>query len=113
MVLVTPQSMTPVADIARVIAETEDITPKPITACLMGLADVADGVRVLNEHKVPTYAFPENAMRAMAAKTRFAEWIRSPVSKYVKSTSIARVDHSSPRSTRLGANNRELMPSRP
>lgn len=84
MVLVTPQSMTPVAEIAQVIAETEDITPKPITACLMGLADVAEGVKVLNEHKVPTYAFPENVMRAMAAKTRFAEWIRSPMSKYVR-----------------------------
>jgi acetate---CoA ligase (ADP-forming) len=84
MVLVTPQSMTPVAEIAQVIAETEDMTPKPITACLMGLADVADGVKILHEHKVPTYAFPENVMRAMAAKTRFAEWIKSPVSQYAR-----------------------------
>jgi acetate---CoA ligase (ADP-forming) len=84
MVLVTPQSMTPVAEIARVIAETKEFSPKPITACLMGLADVADGVAVLNEHKIPTYAFPENVMRAMAAKTRFAEWIRSPISQYAR-----------------------------
>lgn len=84
MVLVTPQSMTNVEEIAHVIAETKEFAPKPIVACLMGLADVAGGVRVLHEHNVATYAFPENAMRAMAAKTRFAEWIRSTPSNYVR-----------------------------
>ena len=68
MVLVTPQSMTPVAEIAQVIAETREFAGKPITACLMGLADVAKGVSILHKHKVPTYAFPENCMRAMGAQ---------------------------------------------
>jgi acetyltransferase len=31
---------------------------------------------------VPTFAFPENAVRALAAKTQFAEWVRSEVRGY-------------------------------
>ncbi|MEP0844303.1 MAG: acetate--CoA ligase family protein [Phycisphaerae bacterium] len=84
LVLVTPQSMTNVEEIAQVIAEAKEYSPKPIIACLMGLADVAAGVRVLHAHKVPTYAFPESAMRAMSAKTRFAEWVRTPRSDFVR-----------------------------
>jgi acetyltransferase len=33
---------------------------------------------------VPTFAFPENAMRAMAAKSRFSEWVRSKIRGYRK-----------------------------
>lgn len=83
MVLVTPQSMTNVVEIAEVVGEMKEYSPKPIIACMMGLTDVAKGVAVLHRHKVPTYAFPESAMRAMAAKARFAEWIRTPVSSFL------------------------------
>ena len=82
LVLVTPQAMTNSREIGEVIAEIESFSDKPIVACMMGEADVLPGVRVLKKHGVPTYAFPENATRAMAAKTRFAEWIRSPERPY-------------------------------
>ncbi len=82
MVLVTPQSMTDVAEIAEVVGETHEFCPKPIVACMMGLVDVSPGVAVLRRYGVPTFAFPENGMRALAAKCRFAEWIRSPRSEY-------------------------------
>jgi acetyltransferase len=45
---------------------------------------VASGVKVLHDYRVPTYAFPESAMRAMAAKARFAEWTRTPRSDFVQ-----------------------------
>jgi len=82
MVLVTPQAMTNAKEIAEVIAETEGYAGKPLVACMMGEADVMPGVRVLKRHGVPTYQFPENAMRSLAAKARFAEWIRSPAAGY-------------------------------
>jgi len=82
LVLVTPQAMTNSGPIGEVIAEIESFSDKPIAACMMGEADVLPGVKVLKKHGVPTYAFPENALRAMAAKTRFAEWIRSPAQPY-------------------------------
>jgi len=82
MVLVTPQAMTNAKEIGEVIAETASYAGKPVVACMMGEADVLPGVKVLKERRVPTYQFPENAMRSLEAKARFAEWIRSPVAGY-------------------------------
>jgi acyl-CoA synthetase (NDP forming) len=83
MVIVTPQTMTDVTEIAKVIGETKEFCRKPVAACLMGLADVSAGIEMLQKkYGVPTYLFPENAMRSMAAKSRFGEWIRSEIRDY-------------------------------
>ena len=83
LVIVTPQTMTDVTEIARVIGETKEFCNKPMAACLMGLVDVSAGVELLQKkYNVPTFAFPENAMRALAAKTRFGQWVRSTIQGY-------------------------------
>ncbi len=82
VVIVTPQTMTDVTEIADVIRETKSFCGKPIVGCLMGLVDVSAGVQLLRKSGVPTYAFPEDAMRAVAAKCRFAEWTRRPLLGY-------------------------------
>ncbi len=83
LVIVTPQTMTDVTEIARVIGETKEFCNKPMAACLMGLVDVSAGVELLQKkYNVPTFAFPENAMRALAAKARFGHWVRSTVQGY-------------------------------
>jgi len=82
VVLVTPQMMTNVREIGEVVGEMKGFVAKPIVACLMGLVDVSAGVEVLQKHGVPTYIFPEDAMRALAAKARFAEWVHAPVHSY-------------------------------
>ena len=82
VVIVTPQMMTDVKDIAKVVAEGKGYCHKPIVGCLMGLVDVYPAVEVLQKHGIPTFTFPENAMRALAAKSRFAEWVRRPVRGY-------------------------------
>jgi acetyltransferase len=82
VVILTPQMMTDPAEIAEVVGETKGFSAKPIVACFMGLVDVAAGVDVLRKHGVPTYIFPEDAMRALAAKARFAEWVQAPVQPY-------------------------------
>jgi len=83
LVIVTPQTMTNVRKIAEVVGETKEFCGKPVAACLMGLVDVSAGVEILQKkHGVPTFSFPENAVRAMAAKTQFAKWVRTPVRGY-------------------------------
>jgi len=79
LVIVTPQTMTDVKEIAEVIGETKSFCGKPVVGCLMGLVDVSPGVQILRRYGVPTFAFPEDAMHAMAAKCRFAEWTRQPI----------------------------------
>jgi acetyltransferase len=79
LVVVTPQSMTNLKEIAEVIGEGKQFTDKPVAACLMGLEDVAPAIDLLQKkYGVPTYRFPENAMRALMAKAKFGEWVRSP-----------------------------------
>jgi acetyltransferase len=83
LVIVTPQTMTNVTAIAEVIGETKEFCNKPMAACLMGLVDVSAGVDVLRrKYGVPTFAFPDSAMRSLAAKYRFSEWVRSDVRGY-------------------------------
>jgi acetyltransferase len=83
LVIVTPQTMTDVSQIAEVIGETKEFCNKPMAACLMGLTDVSSGVDILQrKYGVPTFAFPENAMRALAAKSRFGQWVRSEIKGY-------------------------------
>ncbi len=85
LVIVTPQTMTDVTQIAEVIGETKEFCNKPMAACLMGLVDVSAGVKLLQQkYEVPTFAFPENAMRALAAKARFGQWVRSQIKGYQK-----------------------------
>ncbi len=83
LVIVTPQTMTDVADIAKVVGETKEFCNKPVVACLMGLTDVSSGVDILRrQYGVPTFEFPENAMRALAAKSRFGQWVRSQIKDF-------------------------------
>ena len=82
VVIITPQMMTDVLEIAEVIAEARGFASKPIVACPMGLVDVSPMVDALHKVGVPTYTFPESAMKSLAAKARFAEWVRRPLSEY-------------------------------
>jgi acetyltransferase len=84
LVIVTPQTMTDVTEIAEVVRDTKGWCDKPVVGCLMGLVDVGPGVEILRKGGVPAFAFPEDAMRAMAAKCRFAEWTRQPALKYTQ-----------------------------
>jgi acetyltransferase len=82
VVIVTPQMMTDSEKISQVIAEIKSYCPKPLIGCLMGLVEMYPAQEILRQHGVPCFTFPENAMRALAAKSQFAEWVRRPISEY-------------------------------
>ncbi len=69
LVVLTPQAMTEIEATAHVIGELSQEIEKPILACFMGEASVAQGIEILNQFGVPNYTFPERAacaFRAMA-----------------------------------------------
>ena len=78
VVLLTPQAMTDIENIARVIVQASKRQSKPILACFMGLVDISAGVNILKENGVPAYSFPEDAVRALAAMVRYVDWVRRP-----------------------------------
>lgn len=78
VVLLTPQSMTDIEAIARTIGKIAPGSKKPVLASFFGHVDVSAGVRILEQHGVPNYEFPENAARSLAAMYRYTQWLLRP-----------------------------------
>jgi acetyltransferase len=78
IVILTPQNMTDIEEIARGVTALNLRYDKPILASFMGGADVAAGVRLLRQHGVPHYPFPEGAARVMRAMRTYRRWLDRP-----------------------------------
>jgi len=74
LVILTPQSMTDIEEIARAICRIHHQTAKPIACSFMGASDVMVGVDVLQAAHIPHYILPEWACRAMADVQRIRRW---------------------------------------
>ena len=81
IVILTPQAMTDILETAQIIPRVAKDIRKPILSAFMGLVDVSEGVRYLEEHGIPNYTFPEAAVRAMASMVRFSERLRTKESQ--------------------------------
>ena len=70
MVILTPQSMTDIEETAAVVPDAVRGIKKPVVCAFMGAKDVAPGVDILRKAGIPNYAFPEDAIRSLAAAER-------------------------------------------
>jgi len=75
LVILTPQSMTDVLGTAEAIARIARKSFKPIMCCFMGVIDVSQGVKYLQEQGIPVFKFPENAAKAFGAVYRYSSWL--------------------------------------
>jgi acetyltransferase len=78
MVILTPQVMTQIEGTAEVVAQVAAQYDKPVVGCFMGEAKVGVGIRVLNRHRVPNYAFPERAANVLRAMASYHRWCQTP-----------------------------------
>lgn len=65
--LVSPQAMTDVPEIARVLIKTIQTSGKPILCNLAGGTRIAEGEELLNTHGIPNYPSSERAVASMKA----------------------------------------------
>lgn len=72
VIILTPQSVTEIEATAAVVPKALDGIDKPVVCSFMGARDVARGIRILRQAGVPNYAFPEDAVRSLAAADRLA-----------------------------------------
>ncbi|MBN1386827.1 MAG: bifunctional acetate--CoA ligase family protein/GNAT family N-acetyltransferase [Bacteroidales bacterium] len=72
LVILTPQAMTNVTAAAKAIGELQATTKKPILASWLGGEQMKEGVRILNDNQVATYATPEQAVRAFMTLVEYA-----------------------------------------
>jgi acetyltransferase len=86
LILFTPQAGSEPEETARVIAELSAGQPKPVVASYMGAASIGPALKLLNEHRIPNYAFPERAISALHAMARQHEWSTQPTSEYAQFT---------------------------
>lgn len=72
-VILTPQSMTDIDEIADgIIADAENFE-KTLYCSFMGEADVGSGIQKFLNHKIPHYSLPEDMCRSLAVATKFNE----------------------------------------
>lgn len=83
-VILTPQSMTNIKEIANEIVKVAGETDKPIYTSFMGEADVAVGVDILLRSKIPHYILPESMCKAFESDYHFHHKIRQKVFRPVQ-----------------------------
>jgi acetyl coenzyme A synthetase (ADP forming)-like protein len=76
IIILAPAATTEIMETAQIVPRvTQDIN-KPILCSFMGLVDVSEGVRYLENNGIPNYPFPEDASRTMAAMVRYADSLK-------------------------------------
>lgn len=78
-----PPIVTRADDVAAALADARASIPadKPVLAVFMGHKGLIPG---LAEASIPSFAFPEDAARALSSVTDWAEWVRRPVGHVVQ-----------------------------
>ncbi|MBI2817205.1 MAG: bifunctional acetate--CoA ligase family protein/GNAT family N-acetyltransferase [Acidobacteria bacterium] len=76
LVVLAPQSMTDASRAAEQVAACAKLDNKPILASWMGGAQVATGEKVLNRANVPTFPYPDTAVRAFHYMWRYTYNLR-------------------------------------
>lgn len=76
VVILTPQAMTHIVETAKIVPRVTNDIDKPVLCSFMGIVDVSEGIRYLEQQGIPNYAFPEEAVRAMASMERFGNRLR-------------------------------------
>jgi acetyltransferase len=72
LVILTPQDMTDPTQTAEHLKPYGQIEGKPVLASWMGGADVKAGENILNRASIPTYAFPDTAVRLFNHMWRYS-----------------------------------------
>jgi len=82
-VIFTPRSVSNALETAKAIVRVARSSPKPVFCCVMGLVDISSSVNYLQDHGIPVFRFPENAIRAIGALCKYSNWInRQHVSEF-------------------------------
>jgi len=80
LVIFVPPLVTRAHDVARAIVRATAGAAKPVVACFLGQHGVPEELRGSGSdtRTVPSFAFPESAVRALGRAADHAEWLRRP-----------------------------------
>ena len=89
LVILTPQSMTDIQEIAQGIVKVQEKSNKPMACSFMGASDVQVGIDILEQAHIPHYILPELACKAMANVQRVCKWRQTELTE-LESLSVDR-----------------------
>jgi acetate---CoA ligase (ADP-forming) len=73
IVILTPQIMTQIHETAETIGRLSATHKKPIICSFMGGCNIVEGEKVLNMYKIPSYRFPERAIKALGTMWKWRD----------------------------------------
>jgi len=68
IVIVTPQAMTEIEEIAHAVGRMAQASTKPVLGCFMGKSRIAVGIDALWQYGVPNYPYPERKRMSAASR---------------------------------------------
>ncbi|MFA5076480.1 MAG: acetate--CoA ligase family protein [Patescibacteria group bacterium] len=71
IVILTPQTVTEIAKTAQLIVELSKKYHKPVVTSFIGGERVQTGIDILDQHGIPDYDYPEQAVRALGAMAEY------------------------------------------
>ncbi len=77
LVILTPQAMTAPTETAELLKTYARAQDKPVLASWMGGPDVAAGVSILNRANIPTFSYPDTAVRMFNYSWRYSYNLRA------------------------------------
>ena len=75
IVLFVPPIVTDPEAVGKAIARASLGIDKPVISCFMGRHGVPRALAAIKRAHIPSYAFPESAVRVMSRATRYGEWL--------------------------------------
>jgi acetyltransferase len=79
LILLTPQAMTETTATAEAIVKvSQQKRQKPVLACFLGAGKVEEGVKVLQNGKIPQYDSPESAVATIKVMADYVRWRARP-----------------------------------
>ncbi|MCC5945541.1 MAG: bifunctional acetate--CoA ligase family protein/GNAT family N-acetyltransferase [Bernardetiaceae bacterium] len=76
LVVLAPQGFAEPTETAKLIASLKKSKTKPILAAWMGGKDVEEGVQILNDADIPTFSYPDTAVRIFNYMWRYSYNLR-------------------------------------
>ncbi len=78
LVIMTPAATFTSEAAARSILDGRGESAKAVAACLFGVTDVSEAVKFLEEHGIPTFTFPEEAVQGLGSLAQYQAWRTRP-----------------------------------
>ncbi len=86
LVILTPQTMTDVDNIAHMLADASESLPaerqKPIIACFVGEDSLRKAQLIFSDRQIPSYPTPERAAVVVRSMVAQSEWVRKPLPNF-------------------------------